>query len=33
MAEPAALEFLKSYGKAPVGERAEASGRDHGAAA
>ena len=33
MAEPAALEFLKTYGKAPVGELAEASGRDHGAAA
>ncbi len=33
MAEPAALEFLKTYGKAPVGELAEASSRDHGAAA
>ena len=33
MAEPAALEFLKTYGKAPLGELAEAAGRDHGAAA
>ena len=33
MAEPAALEFLRTYGKAPVGEPAEASSRDHGAAA
>jgi EAL domain-containing protein (putative c-di-GMP-specific phosphodiesterase class I) len=33
MAEPAALEFLKTYGKAPLAEPAEAASRDRGAAA